>query len=212
VPSGLTPSASADSDLPGLISAKIRDIPDYPQPGVLFKDITPLLADGAAFAAVVSAMAEGSRGDGSGFGQGAGGLGQGAGGLGQEVGGLGPIDKVVGVEARGFILAAPVACCLGAGFVPVRKQGKLPAATLAESYQLEYGTATVEVHVDAFQPGDRVLIVDDVLATGGTAAASVSLVRRSGAEVAAVSVLLELGFLGGRARLPDVEVRSLLVV
>jgi adenine phosphoribosyltransferase len=224
VPSGLTPSASADSDLPGLISAKIRDIPDYPQPGVLFKDITPLLADGAAFAAVVSAMAEGSRGDGSGLGesglgqgvgglgQGVGGLGQGAGGLGQGVGGLGRIDKVVGVEARGFILAAPVACCLGAGFVPVRKQGKLPAATLAESYQLEYGTATVEVHVDAFQPGDRVLIVDDVLATGGTAAASVSLVRRSGAEVAAVSVLLELGFLGGRARLPDVEVRSLLVV
>ena len=205
MPSGLTPSASADSDLPGLISAKIRDIPDYPQPGVLFKDITPLLADGAAFAAVVSAMAEGSRDDGSG-------LGQGVGGLGQGVGGLGRINKVVGVEARGFILAAPVACCLGAGFVPVRKQGKLPAATLAESYQLEYGTATVEVHVDAFQPGDRVLIVDDVLATGGTAAASVSLVRRSGAEVAAVSVLLELGFLGGRARLPDVEVRSLLVV
>jgi len=210
VPSGLTPSASADSDLPGLISAKIRDIPDYPQPGVLFKDITPLLADGAAFAAVVSAMAEGSWGDGSGLGES--GLGQGAGGLGQGVGGLGRIDKVVGVEARGFILAAPVACCLGAGFVPVRKQGKLPAATLAESYQLEYGMATVEVHVDAFQPGDRVLIVDDVLATGGTAAASVSLVRRSGAEVAAVSVLLELGFLGGRARLPDVEVRSLLVV
>jgi adenine phosphoribosyltransferase len=209
VSSGLTPSASADSDLPGLISARIRDIPDYPQPGVLFKDITPLLADGDVFAAVVSAMAEGSRGGEGGLGQGAG---QGVGGLGQGVGGLGRIDKVVGIEARGFILAAPVACCLGAGFVPVRKQGKLPAETLAESYQLEYGTATVEVHIDAFQPGDRVLIVDDVLATGGTAAASVSLVRRSGAEVAAVSVLLELGFLGGRARLPDVEVRSLLAV
>jgi adenine phosphoribosyltransferase len=198
VPSGLTPSASAHSDLPGLISARIRDIPDYPQPGIVFKDITPLLADGDAFAAVVSAMAEGS--------------GAGEGGLGQGVGGLGRIDKVVGIEARGFILAAPVACCLRAGFVPVRKQGKLPAETLAESYQLEYGTATVEVHVDAFRPGDRVLIVDDVLATGGTAAASVRLVRRSGAEVAAVSVLLELGFLGGRARLPDVEVRSLLAV
>jgi adenine phosphoribosyltransferase len=205
VPSGLTPSASAHSNLPDLISARIRDIPDYPQPGIVFKDITPLLADGDAFAAVVSAMADGS-------GDGEGGLGQGVGGLGQGVGGLGRIDRVVGIEARGFILAAPVACCLGAGFVPVRKQGKLPAETLAESYQLEYGTATVEVHVDAFQPGDRVLIVDDVLATGGTAAASVSLVRRSGAEVAAVSVLLELGFLGGRARLPDVEVRSLLVV
>jgi adenine phosphoribosyltransferase len=200
VPSGLVPSASPDSSLPGLISAKIRDIPDYPKPGVMFKDITPLLADGAAFAAVVTAMAEGSREDG-----------QGTGGRGQK-GRRGRIDKVVGVEARGFILAAPVACCLGAGFVPVRKQGKLPCATLGESYELEYGTATVEVHVDAFQPGDRVLIVDDVLATGGTAAASVSLVRRSGAEVAAVSVLLELGFLGGRARLPDVEVRSLLAV
>jgi adenine phosphoribosyltransferase len=198
VPSGLTPSASAHFNLPGLISARIRDIPDYPQPGIVFKDITPLLADGDAFAAVVSAMAEGS--------------GDGEGGQGQGVGGLGRIDKVVGIEARGFILAAPVACCLRAGFVPVRKQGKLPAETLAESYQLEYGTATVEVHVDAFQPGDRVLIVDDVLATGGTAAASVSLVRRSGAEVVAVSVLLELGFLGGRARLPDVEVRSLLAV
>ncbi len=212
MPSGLTPSASAHSNLPGLISARIRDIPDYPQPGIVFKDITPLLADGDAFAAVVSAMAEGGGDGEGGRGQGVGGLGQGVGGLGQGVGGLGRIDKVVGIEARGFILAAPVACCLRAGFVPVRKQGKLPAETLAESYQLEYGTATVEVHVDAFQPGDRVLIVDDVLATGGTAAASVSLVRRSGAEVVAVSVLLELGFLGGRARLPDVEVRSLLAV
>jgi len=193
VSSGLAPSAAAGSSLPGLISAKIRDIPDYPQPGIVFKDITPLLADGGAFAAVVDAMAEGFR---------EGGLkGQGAG-----------IDKVVGIEARGFILAAPVACRLRAGFVPVRKQGKLPAETLGESYELEYGTATVEVHVDAFRPGERVLIVDDVLATGGTAAASVSLVRRSGAEVAAVSVLLELGFLGGRARLPGVEVRSLLAV
>jgi adenine phosphoribosyltransferase len=200
VPSGLAPSASPDSGLPGLISAKIRDIPDYPKPGVVFKDITPLLADGAAFAAVVSAMAEGSREGG-----------QGTGGRGEK-GARGRIDKVVGIDARGFILAAPVACYLGAGFVPVRKQGKLPGATLGESYELEYGTATIEVHVDAFQPGDRVLIVDDVLATGGTAAASVSLVRRSGAEVAAVSVLLELGFLGGRARLPDVEVRSLLAV
>jgi adenine phosphoribosyltransferase len=212
VPSGLTPSASAHSDLPGLISARIRDIPDYPQPGIVFKDITPLLADGDAFAAVVSAMAEAGGERVGGLGQGAGGLGQGAGGLGQGVGGFGRIDKVVGIEARGFILAAPVACCLGAGLVPVRKQGKLPGETLAESYELEYGTATVEVHVDAFRPGDRVLIVDDVLATGGTAAASVRLVRRSGAEVAAVSVLLELGFLGGRTRLPDVEVQSLLAV
>jgi adenine phosphoribosyltransferase len=175
---------SADSDLSELISSRIRDVPDYPQPGVLFKDITPLLADGPAFAAVVTALAGLSR----------------------------DVDKVVGIEARGFILAAPVACRLGAGFVPVRKQGKLPAQTIAESYQLEYGTATVEVHADAFTPGERVLVVDDVLATGGTAAATASLVRRSGAEVAAIAVLLELGFLDGRARLPGFEVRSLLAV
>ena len=169
-------------DISELITARIRDIPDYPQPGVVFKDITPLLADGAAFAAVISALAAGHSG----------------------------IDKVAGIEARGFILAAPVACALGAGFVPVRKQGKLPGPTHAQSYQLEYGTATIEVHVDAFEPGDRVLIIDDVLATGGTAAATVQLVRRCGAEVAQVAVLLELGFLNGREKLADLEVRSLL--
>ena len=174
----------AESDLTDLVSTRIRDIPDYPQPGIVFKDITPLLADGSAFAAVVAALAAGH----------------------------GRIDKVVGIEARGFILAAPVACSLGAGFVPVRKQGKLPAATYSESYQLEYGTATIEVHTDAFRPGDRVLVVDDVLATGGTAAATASLVRRAGAEVAAIAVLLELGFLDGRARLSGLEVRSLLAV
>ncbi len=174
----------AESDLTDLISTRIRDIPDYPQPGIVFKDITPLLADGSAFAAVVAALAAGH----------------------------GRIDKVVGIEARGFILAAPVACSLGAGFVPVRKQGKLPAATYSESYQLEYGTATIEVHTDAFRPGDRVLVVDDVLATGGTAAATASLVRRAGAEVAAIAVLLELGFLDGRARLSGLDVRSLLAV
>jgi adenine phosphoribosyltransferase len=207
VSSDLAPSAAAGSGLPGLISAKIRDIPDYPQAGIVFKDITPLLGDGDAFAAVVSAIAEGIREGGQGIREGGQGIGEG----GQKGSGA-RIDKVVGIEARGFILAAPVACCLRAGFVPVRKHGKLPADTLGESYELEYGTATVEVHADAFLPGERVLIVDDVLATGGTAAASVSLVRRSGAEVAAVSVLLELGFLGGRARLPGVEVRSLLTV
>jgi adenine phosphoribosyltransferase len=190
---------SAGSGLRELILAKVRDIPDYPQPGIVFKDITPLLADGGALTAVVAALAAGDRDGGGTDG-------------GSRDGGWGQIDKVVGIEARGFILAAPVACCLGAGFVPVRKQGKLPAATYAESYQLEYGTATVEVHADAFQPGERVLIVDDVLATGGTAAATATLVRRSGAETVAVAVLLELGFLDGRARLPDLEVRSLLAV
>jgi adenine phosphoribosyltransferase len=183
----------ADSRLTELISARVRDIPDYPQPGIVFKDITPLLADGSAFATVVGAMAAGS-------------------GAGSVSGGWGRIDKVVGIEARGFILAAPVATCLSAGFVPVRKQGKLPAATYAESYELEYGTATLEVHTDAFLPGDRVLVVDDVLATGGTAAATASLVRRSGAEVVAVAVLLELGFLHGRSKLPGLEVHSLLAV
>ncbi|HEX3925510.1 MAG TPA: adenine phosphoribosyltransferase [Streptosporangiaceae bacterium] len=181
---GGRPLEAGTAGLSELISSRIRDVPDYPQPGVLFKDITPLLADGPAFAAVVTALA----------------------------GPYGHVDKVVGIEARGFILAAPVACRLGAGFVPVRKQGKLPAQTIAESYQLEYGTATVEVHADAFAPGDRVLVVDDVLATGGTAAATASLVRRSGAQVAAIAVMLELGFLDGRARLPGFEVRSLLTV
>jgi adenine phosphoribosyltransferase len=195
----------AGSGLPELILAKVRDIPDYPQPGIVFKDITPLLADGSALTAVVAALADGYDAAG-------GRADAGSRGSGSRDGGWGKIDKVVGIEARGFILAAPVACCLGAGFVPVRKQGKLPAATYAESYQLEYGTATVEVHADAFHPGERVLIVDDVLATGGTAAATASLVRRSGAEAVAVAVLLELGFLDGRARLPDLEVRSLLAV
>ena len=189
-------AASADSGLPELIRTRIRDIPDYPQPGIVFKDITPLLADGPAFAAVVTAIAAGHP--------------EGPGSPGKA--GWGEIHKVVGIEARGFILAAPVACCLQAGFVPVRKQGKLPAMAYAESFELEYGSATVEVHTDAFEPGERVLIVDDVLATGGTAAATASLVRRSGAEVAGVAVLLELGFLNGRASLPGLEVRSLLAV
>jgi adenine phosphoribosyltransferase len=173
-----------DADLDTLLRSKIRDVPDYPQPGVLFKDITPLLADGAAFAAAVAAIAAGNEG----------------------------VDKVVGIEARGFILAAPVAYLLGAGFVPVRKAGKLPAQTYSQSYQLEYGTATVEVHADAFEAGDRVLIVDDVLATGGTAGAAAELVSRSGAVVAEIAVLLELGFLAGREKLAGLPVRALLAV
>ena len=162
----------------------IRDVPDYPQPGVIFKDITPLLADGPAFAATIEALADGHE----------------------------QIDKVAGIEARGFILAAPVACHLGVGFVPVRKAGKLPGPTHAQTYELEYGTATVEVHVDAFRPGDRVLLIDDVLATGGTAAATAELIKRSGAEVAALAVLIELGFLGGRAHVSGLDFRALIEI
>ena len=171
-------------DIEALISAHIRDIPDYPQPGVLFKDITPLLGDADAFGAVTEALAAA----------------------------FGPVDKVVGIEARGFILAAPVAYEIRAGFVPVRKKGKLPSATLAEEYNLEYGSAVLEVHQDAFTPRERVLIVDDVLATGGTARATESLVSRAGAHVVGVAVLMELSFLKGREKLGDLEVRSLLVV
>ena len=166
------PQAEAAAPIADLVRSKVRDIPDYPKPGIVFKDITPLLADGAAFTAVVSAL-------GAGYGR---------------------VDKVVGIEARGFILAAAVACQLGAGFVPVRKQGRLPGAIYAQSYELEYGSATLEVHQDAFGPGDRVLIVDDVLATGGTAEATQTLVKRGGAVVAGIAVLLELTFLDGRAK------------
>ena len=180
----MTDSATGGAGLDRLIAARIRDIPDYPKSGVVFKDITPLLGDGMAFRAVVDGLAA-TYGD---------------------------VDKVAGIEARGFILAAPVACCLGAGFVPVRKKGKLPAATFSEDYELEYDTATIEVHQDAFGPSDRVLIVDDVLATGGTARATANLVQRSGAKVVGIAVLIELSFLSGRAKLPDLPVSALLAV
>ncbi|MCW2917682.1 MAG: adenine phosphoribosyltransferase [Actinomycetia bacterium] len=175
-----------EMDLQKMILEQIRDVEDYPKPGILFKDITPLLADHTVFAAVVDAIV--------------------------MYHGRGTIDKIVGIEARGFILAAPVAYHFGAGFVPVRKTGKLPSATYAETFELEYGTATIEVHQDAFRPGERVLIVDDVLATGGTAEAAAKLVRRAGAEVVGLTVLMELGFLDGRARLTDLDVHSLVTV
>jgi adenine phosphoribosyltransferase len=173
-----------DAGVAELIKAGVRDIPDYPKPGIVFKDITPLLGDGPAFRAVVSALASG----------------------------YGLVDKVAGIEARGFILAAPAACQLGAGFVPIRKEGRLPASTYGQSYELEYGTATIEVHKDAFRPGERVLIIDDVLATGGTAMAAMSLVRQAGAEIAGLAVILELTFLGGRAKLGGQPLRALLPV
>ncbi|MEU0691964.1 adenine phosphoribosyltransferase [Streptomyces uncialis] len=158
-----------------LLLSRIRDVPDHPEPGVVFKDITPLLADPAAFTALTDALAESTVRHGA--------------------------TKVVGLEARGFILGAPVALRAGVGFIPVRKAGKLPGATLSQSYALEYGTAEIEVHAEDLSPGDRVMVIDDVLATGGTAEASLSLIRRAGAQVVGVAVLMELGFLDGRARL-----------
>jgi adenine phosphoribosyltransferase len=165
----------------------IRDVPDFPQPGILFKDITPLLADHTAFQAVIGALAD----------------------VGRDAGGAPMIDKVVGMEARGFILAAPVALALGAGFVPVRKVGKLPGETHQVSYALEYGEAALEMHSDAIAPGDRVLLVDDVLATGGTVAATLELVRACGGTPVAVAVLLELGLLPGREKVGDVSLTAL---
>lgn len=172
----------AGADIADLVRSHIRDVPDYPTPGVMFRDITPLLADHDAFEATVSALSAAVP-DG--------------------------VDVVAGVEARGFILAAPVALRVGAGFVPVRKIGKLPARTVSASYDLEYGSAQIEVHADAFTPGQRVVVLDDVLATGGTAAATCELIERVGAKVVGVLFLLELGFLDGRARLPGRPVHSL---
>ncbi|MEV1046538.1 adenine phosphoribosyltransferase [Streptomyces sp. NPDC049916] len=158
-----------------LLRSRIRDVADYPKPGVVFKDITPLLADPVAFTALTDALAELCVRHGA--------------------------TRVVGLEARGFILAAPVAVRTGLGFVPVRKAGKLPGATLSQSYELEYGSAEIEIHAEDLTADDRIMVIDDVLATGGTAEASLELIRRAGAQVAGVAVLMELGFLAGRARL-----------
>jgi adenine phosphoribosyltransferase len=168
----------------------VIDVSDFPTPGIVFKDITPLLADHAGFTSVIVALAAAGR-DGD---------------------GRVAVDKVIGMEARGFILAAPVALALGTGFVPVRKAGKLPRETHAVSYALEYGAATLELHADAIEPGDRVLLVDDVLATGGTVAATRELVERSGGSCTGVAVLMELGSLDGRAATGDLPVTSLMTV
>lgn len=157
-----------------LISSLIRDIPDFPKPGVLFKDITPLLASAAGYRAAISELAASAPAG---------------------------IDVVVGMEARGFIFAGPVALELGAGFVPVRKPGKLPGDVYTQTFSLEYGDETLAVHTDAVLPGAKVLVIDDVLATGGTIGATAALVNKLGAELVAVSVLLELSFLGGREHL-----------
>ncbi len=169
---------------PDELAALVRDVPDFPEPGIVFKDLTTLLKDPAAFRTVVDAFVAAV--------------------------GHGEVDQVVGIEARGFFLAAPIAYHIDAGFVPARKQGKLPAETTAVSYELEYGTATLELHADALRPGDRVLVVDDVLATGGTARATVDLVEGLGATVVACQFLLELAFLDGRARLDGTPCWSLM--
>jgi adenine phosphoribosyltransferase len=171
-------------DVTALIERWVRPILDWPVPGVTFRDITPLLAQPEAFASIIDALAA----------------------AGEE---LGPVDAVLGIEARGFIVGAPVALKLGTGFVPVRKAGKLPAETLSVSYALEYGEAIVEIHADAVKPGDRVLVVDDLLATGGTLEAAAALVEQAGATVAGHVVAIELPALGGRSRVGDVPLRSL---
>jgi adenine phosphoribosyltransferase len=166
------------------IKELIRDVPDFPEPGIVFKDITPVLADPIAFSTIVDLIVVHF--------------------------GRGNVDKVVGIEARGFILAAPVAYHFGAGLVPVRKKGKLPHETLDEEYSLEYGTATLEIHKDGVDPGERVLVVDDVLATGGTARATTSLVERIGGDVCGVACLIELDFLEGRKKLPQHDLFTLI--
>ena len=165
------------------LAKAIRTIPDFPQPGIQFKDITPVLADARLFAGCIDQLAAPfQRGD---------------------------VDAIVGIDARGFIFAAAVALKLGCGFVPVRKKGKLPYQTYEQSYQLEYGSNTIAIHVDAVKPGSRVLLVDDLLATGGTAAAAATLLRKVGANILEISFFIELGFLNGREKLKGFPVRAL---
>lgn len=171
----MTAATAPAGELADLVRSRVRDVPDYPEPGVMFRDITPLLADPVAFGRTIEALADG----------------------------LGPVDIVAGIEARGFIVAAPLALRLGAGFLPVRKAGKLPGETVGVDYGLEYGEARIEILADAVSPGDRVLVVDDVLATGGTAAAAVELVENRGGHVVGLRFLIELAALGGRAKLPS---------
>jgi adenine phosphoribosyltransferase len=166
------------------IRALIREVPDFPEPGISFKDITPVLADENAFSTIIDLIVVHF--------------------------GRGNVDKVVGIEARGFILAAPVAYHFGAGVVPVRKKGKLPWQTVEETYALEYGEATLELHEDAVAPGERVLIVDDVLATGGTARAAAGLVERIGGKVCGIACLIELDFLKGREKLEGYDLFTLI--
>jgi adenine phosphoribosyltransferase len=168
---------------PKEIESAIRNVPDFPKPGIQFKDITPLLADPRLFAGTIDLLTDHYK--------------------------PGSVDAVVGIDARGFIFAAAAATKLQAGFVPVRKKGKLPYKTHEQDYALEYGSATVAVHVDALKPGARVLIIDDLLATGGTAAAAAALVRKLDANILEIDFLIELKFLNGREKLKGYPVRSI---
>lgn len=170
---------------PSFLLGHLRDVPDFPEPGVVFKDITPLLADGEAFGFAVDAMAAPHEDRG--------------------------VDRVIGIEARGFLFAAPIAYRLGAGCIPLRKPGKLPFESVEHTYDLEYGSDTLAAHVDAISEGDRVLVVDDVLATGGTARAACDLAASLGGEIVGCGFLLELGFLRGRERLEGQSVSSVLL-
>lgn len=188
----MTPPDGTTSDDAALARARaemarlVVEVPDFPEPGIVFRDITPLLADARGLAAVVEALAEAGR-----------------------AGGRPVVDAVAGMESRGFILGAPVALALGVGFVPVRKAGKLPRPTHAVTYDLEYGSATLELHRDALAPGQRVLLVDDVLATGGTAVATRQLVESCGATAHGLAVLMELEFLAGRDKLDGLDLTVL---
>jgi len=184
-----------DAPLDELIASLTVDVPDHPEPGILFRDLTPVFADGAAFRRMVEGLAAPASSDPR---------------AAAVARGAGPdFDVVVGVEARGFLLAAAVALDAGVGVVPVRKAGKLPRERIAADYELEYGTATLELHSDSIRPGARVLVVDDVLATGGTLGAAIALVEQLGGIVAAVSVVVELAALGGRQRLAPHTVHAL---
>ena len=192
-------AAPAEVPLDELIASLTVDVPDYPEPGVLFRDLTPVFADGAAFRRMVDGLAAPAASDPRAAAV------AGAAGWAGDRG----FDVVVGVEARGFLLAAAVALDSGVGVVPVRKAGKLPRERIAADYALEYGTATLELHADSIRPGARVLVVDDVLATGGTLGAAISLVEQLGGVVTAVSVVVELTALGGRERLAPHTVHAL---
>ena len=191
VDGALTPSTPWSTNRPvtniaslSELEQSIRNVPDFPKPGIQFKDITPVLADGRLFDSTIRHLLEGIP--------------------------AGSVDKIVGIDARGFIFGAAVAHRLGAGFVPVRKKGKLPWQTHEQSYELEYGSSTVAVHTDAVASGERILLVDDLLATGGTAAAALQLLSRLGARVVGVRFVIELAFLDGRRRLGDYKVKSLI--